>query len=347
MSNGFINKLHARPHLRVLPFLRRLVLPAVSALTALSLAAPAVTLAADFPSPGKPVKILVGFPPGGGTDLQARLVAQFLSPILGVPVLVENRPGAGTMLAATEVTKAPADGHTLLYTPASTLAQLPHTLSAVKYDTFKDFTPIAQGALGPLVLVLHKSIPATNVRELVAYAKAHPGELNYVSQGVGTPAHVFGQLFAQQAGINIVHVPYKGANDVAKDFIAGRVHLQFASSSAAVALARSGEARMIAAVAPKRSALFPDLPTMNEQGISGVDIESWIGFVGPAGLPPKTVATLSDALRQTLATPKVRDDFRTGGVEAKWLGPEDFGNAIRESYQLWQRALASMGFKKE
>jgi hypothetical protein len=134
---------------------------------------------------------------------------------------------------------------------------------------------------------VHKSVPATSVKELVTYAKAHAGQLNYVSQGVGTPAHIFGQMFARQAGIDIVHVPYKGANDVAKDFVAGRVHLQFASSSAAVALARSGEVRMIAAVAPRRSALFPDLPTMSEQGISGVDIESWIGFVGPAGLDPR------------------------------------------------------------
>jgi tripartite-type tricarboxylate transporter receptor subunit TctC len=306
-----------------------------------------VAAAADFPIPNKPVKVVVGFPAGGGTDSQARLVAQHLAPLLGVPVIVENRPGAGTMLAATEVARAAADGHTLLYTPASTLSQLPHTLSAVKYDTFKDFTPLAQGALGPLVLVVHKSVPATNVRELVAYAKANPGKLNYVSQGVGTPAHIFGQVFARQAGIDMVHVPYKGANDVAKDFIAGRVHLQFASSSAAVSLVKSGEIRMVAAVAPKRSALFPDLPTMSEQGIAGVDIESWIGFVGPAGMDPKVTAKLSDAIAQVLAMPKVRDDFRAGGVEAKWLGPQDFAGAIRNSYQLWEKALAAINFQKE
>ncbi len=304
-------------------------------------------MAADFPIPGKPIKIVVGFPAGGGTDIQARQMAQQLGQVLDAPVIVENRPGAGTMLAATEVSKAVPDGHTILYTPASTLAQLPHTLSAVKYDTFKDFTPIAQGALGPLVLVVHKSIPATNVRELVAYAKAKPGTLNYVSQGVGTPAHIFGEVFAKQAGIDIVHVPYKGANDVAKDFISGRVHLQFASSSGAVALAKSGEVRMIAAVAPKRSGLFPDLPTMSEQGISGVDIESWIGFVGPAGMEPKTVAKLSDAFNQVLKMPKIREDFRTGGVEAKWAGPDEFAGVVRNSYQLWERTLTQVGFKKE
>ena len=303
--------------------------------------------AADFPIPGKPVRIVVGYPAGGGTDIQARMLAQHLGSLLAVPVIVENRPGAGTMLAATEVAKSAPDGHTMLYTPASTLAQLPHTLAAVKYDTFKDFTPVAQTALVPLVLVLHKSIPATNVRELIAYAKAKPGELNYVSQGVGTPAHIFGEVFAKQAGINIIHVPYKGANDVAKDFIAGRVHMQFASSTAAVSLAKSGEVRLIGTVAPRRSALFPDLPTMKEQGIAHIDVESWIGFAGPAGMEPQTVAKLSDAIAQVVKMPKLREDFRLGGAEAKWLGPQDFAVAVRESYELWARTLANVGFKKE
>ena len=305
-------------------------------------------LAADFPIPNKPIRVIVGFPPGGGTDLQARQLAQQLSQVLGgVTVIVENRPGAGTMLAAVEVSRAAPDGHTLLYTPASTLAQLPQTLAAVKYDTFKDFTPIAQAALGPLVLVLHNAIPATTVRELVAYARSRPGELNYVSQGIGTPAHIFGQVFAKQAGIDIVHVPYKGANDVAKDFVAGRVHMQFASSSAAVALAKTGQVRMIAAVAPRRSPLFPELPTMGEQGIADVDIESWIGFVGPSGMAPQTVAKLGDALGQVLKMPKVRDDFRAAGVEARWAGPEEFSRIVRESFQLWGRTLAQIGFTKE
>jgi tripartite-type tricarboxylate transporter receptor subunit TctC len=251
------------------------------------------------------------------------------------------------MLAATEVARSLPDGHTLLYTPASTLSQLPHTLSAVKYDTFKDFTPVAQSSIGPLILVLHKSVPASNVRELVAYAKANPGQLNYVSQGVGTPAHLFGQVFAKQAGIDIVHIPYKGANDVAKDFISGRVHMQFASSTAAVNLMKSGEVRLIGAVAPRRSGLFPDLPTMKEQGIANIDIESWIGLVGPAGMDPQTTAKLSNAVAEVMKMPKVRDDFRAGGVEPKWAGPEEFAGSVRESYNLWARTLSNIGYKKE
>ena len=303
--------------------------------------------AADFPIPNKPIRLVVGFPAGGGTDIQARQVGQQLSTLLGVPVVIENKPGAGTMLAALEVAKAPADGHTLLYTPASTMAQLPHTLSAVKYDPFKDFTPVSMGALGPLVLVVHNSVPGKSVRDLVAYAKANPGKLNYVSQGVGTSAHIYGEIFAKQSGIDIVHVPYKGANDVAKDFIAGRVQLQFASSSAAVALAKSGEVRMLAVVAPKRSALFPDLPTMAEQGVANMDIDSWIGFFGPAAMAPQTVAKLNDALTQALKTAKVRDDFRQGGVEAQTSTPEQFAAVVRDSHQQWGRVLNQIGFRKE
>ena len=326
---------------------RRHLLASAGAL-AFALAITGQALAAEFPVPGKPIRIIVGFPAGGGTDVQARQMAQQLTAALGgTPVIVENRPGAGTMLAAMEVARSAPDGHTMLYTPASTLSQLPHTLAAVKYDTFKDFTPIALGALGPLVLVVHNSVPARNVRELVAYAKANPGKLNYVSQGVGTPAHIFGQVFAKQAGIDIVHVPYKGANDVGKDFVAGRVHMQFASSSAAVALAKSGEVRMIAAVAPKRSALFPDLPTMAEQGISGVDIESWIGFVGPAGMEPQTVAQLSAAIGKVIQMPKIKEDFRSGGVEAMWANPQQFAGMIRQSYQRWGETVANIGLAKE
>jgi tripartite-type tricarboxylate transporter receptor subunit TctC len=238
------------------------------------------------------------------------------------------------------------DGHTILYTPSSTLAQLPHTLAAVKYDSFRDFTPISLGALGPLVLVLHKSIPARNVRELVAWAKANPGKLNYVSQGVGTSAHIYGEVFAKKAGIAIVHVPYKGANDVAKDFVTGRVHMQFASSSGAVALAKTGEVRMLAVVAPKRSPLFPELPTMGEQGVAGVDIESWVGYFGPAGLPAPVVARLNTAIGEALKVPKLREDYRAGGAEAQGSSPGQFAAMLRETYNAWGTALQQVGFGK-
>lgn len=302
--------------------------------------------AADFPIPNKPIRIVVGFPAGGGTDIQARHVALQMQATLGVPVIVDNRPGAGTMLASMEVAKSPADGHTLLYTPSS-MAQLPHTLANVKYDLFKDFTPVSMGALGPLVLVVHNSVPGNNVKDVVAYAKAHPAQLNYVSQGVGTSAHIYGEIFAKQAGIDIVHVPYKGANDVANDFISGRVQLQFASSSGAVALAKTGKVRMMAVVAPKRSPLFPDLPTMAEQGVANMDIESWVGFFAPANTPAPVIARLNDAIAQALKTPKVREDFNAGGVEPQASTPEQFAATVRNSYNQWGRLLTQIGYKKE
>ncbi|AZG09757.1 tripartite tricarboxylate transporter substrate binding protein [Pigmentiphaga sp. H8] len=320
---------------------RRLLL----ALAGTALARP--SFAADFPVEGRPISLTVGYPAGGGTDMQARLLARFLSPSLGVPVVVVNRPGAGTILAATEVARAVPDGHTLMYTPSSTIAQLPHTVRAARYDAFRDFTPVAQCALGPTVLVLHNSIPATNTRELAAYGKAHPGQLNYVSQGMGTAAHIFGQMLARQLQIDMVHVPYKGANDVAKDFITGRVHLQFASSSGAVALAKTGKVRLLGVVALKRSALFPDLPTMAEMGVQGMDIGTELGLIGPAGMAPSTVARLAEATRGVMALPNVREDFVNSGVEVQWLNAADFARDIRETDGRWKTMLAAIDFKME
>jgi len=157
---------------------------------------------------------------------------------------------------------------------------------------------------------------------------------------------MYGEIFAKQAGIAIVHVPYKGANDVAKDFIAGRVHMQFASSSAAVALAKTGEIRMLAVVAHQRSPLFPDLPTMAEQGVTGVDIESWVGWFGPAGMPRAVVAKLNAAINEVLATPKVREEYRLGGAEARGSTPEQFAATVRQTYDDWGRTLQQVGFTK-
>src|SRR4051812_36981347 len=282
----------------------------------LAAAAMSMTLPAmAFPIAGRPLRLIVGYPAGGGTDIQARLLGQPLSSLLGIPVIVDNRAGAGTMIAATELVRSAPDGHTLMYTPASTIAQLPHTMAAVKYDAVRDFTPVAQCALGPNVLVLHKSVPAASLAELVAYAKKNPGALNYVSQGVGTSAHVFGEMLARQAGIDIVHVPYKGAADVAKDFVAGRVHLQFASSSAAQALVRSGEVRLLGIVAPRRSELFPDLKSMSELGIKGMDTDTSIGLIAPAQMPAPVVARRAEAAHPVISMPQVQSGCRPGGTE--------------------------------
>jgi tripartite-type tricarboxylate transporter receptor subunit TctC len=270
-----------------------------------------------------------------------------MSPLLGVPVVVENRAGAGTMIAANELVRSAPDGHSLMYTPASTIAQLPHTMLAVKYEPLRDFTPVAQCALGPNVLVLQKSVPAGSFAELVDYAKRNPGQLNYASQGTGTSAHVFGQMLARQAGIDIVHVPYKGASDVAKDFLAGRVHMQFASSSAAEALARTGQVRLLGVVAPGRSALFPELRTMSELGIQGMDMDTSLGLLGPAQMHAPVVARIAEAVRTVLGMPQVQNEFRTGGVDPRWAGPAAFTETIREADAAWGRLIAAIGYRKQ
>ncbi|MFI4926130.1 MAG: Bug family tripartite tricarboxylate transporter substrate binding protein [Burkholderiales bacterium] len=296
--------------------------------------------------PDKPIRLLVGYPAGGGTDLQARQLGEQLSPLLGVAIVVENRAGAGTMIAANELVRSAPDGQTLMYTPVSTITQLPHTMLAVKYEALRDFTPVAQCALGPTVLVLQKSIPASSFAEMVAYAKKNPGKLNYASQGIGTSAHVFGEMLARQAGIDIVHVPYKGASEAAKDFVAGRVHLQFASSSAAQALARSGEVRLLGVVAPRRSALFPELATMSELGIHGMDLDTSLGLLGPARMAPAVVARISEATRAVVAMPQVQNEFRAGGVEPRWAGPEAFAETIRNADADWGRLVAAIGYTR-
>ena len=291
--------------------------------------------------------IVLGLPAGGPSDAQARAVAAEMQKDLGVTVLVENKPGASMMLGNLEVARAAPDGHTLLYTPSSAMAQIPHTLANVQFDTFRDFTPISMGGLGPLVLVVHKSVPAGNVKELVAYGKANPGKLNYASFGTGTSSHLYGQMFAKQAGIEMVHIPYKGSNDVAKDFISGQVHMQFATAPSALGLQRSGQASIIGLAASQRTDLLPGLATMSEQGIHGVDIESWIGFFGPAGMLPDVVARLNASLVKAIAATSVKEEFRRGAWEPMSSTPEKFAAAVRTSYDLWAKLVAQVGFKKE
>lgn len=311
-----------------------------------ALAGPAAW-SATFPLPDKPVRIVVGLAPGGPTDLQARVVAEHLRKVLGTPVLVENRPGASMTMATAEVARAPADGHTLLYSPSTPFAQNPHVLARLPYDPFKDFTPITVGSVGPLVLVAHKSVPAENLQQLVAHAKAHPGRLNYGSFGNGSSSHLFGQLMARQYGLDMVHIPYKGAGDVQKDLVGGRVQIMFAAAGGAVQFVRTGQVRMIGVAAPQRTPLLPGVPTLREQGAEGLDIDGWVGFFAPAQLPPATLKTLNAALAKVLAEPAVKAEFEKGAYEAASSSPEAFAAMVRASYERWGRIAASLGVQKE
>ena len=328
-----------------LKFSRR-TLAALLAGTALAAMLPSAA-AQDFPVKGKPIRIVVPFTAGGGTDGQARIVAQKLGEVLGTTVVVDNRPGASTMMGASEVARAAPDGYTILYAPSSTMAQNPHTLAQVPYDPFKDFTPITLGGRGPLVLMIGSEVPANTVRELIDYIKARPGQVSYSSFGTGTSSHVYGEVFRKQTGTDAVHVPYKGGSEAAKDLIGGRVQYMFDSAASAIITAGTGKAKIIGVAAPARIGALPDVPTLAEAGVAGLDLPSWLGFYGPAKMPPAVVNTLNTALAQVLAMPQVKDFYRKGGYEAGSNTPEEFAKLTRSTYDRWGTVVQQVGLTKQ
>ena len=301
-----------------------------------------------FPQPGKPIRVLVGFVAGGGTDIQARIVAPKLAEALGANVIVENKPGASTSIAAAEVARSAPDGHTILYSFNGAFAQVPFTLAGgVPYDPVKDFTPLSLGARGSQILVLHVSVPATNVGELLAWAKANPGQLNIASFGAGTSSHLFAEMFMRQSGVEMVHVPYKGSGDAAKDLLSGRVQVMFENGTTAIQNAAGGRIRMIAVVGEKRSPFTPEVPTLTEQGIKGIDLVGWLGWFGPAGLPPEITKKLNAALARALADPSVKAAIEKGGYESVSSSPEELAAMTRRDIERWGRIIRDIGFKPQ
>jgi tripartite-type tricarboxylate transporter receptor subunit TctC len=300
-----------------------------------------------YPQPGRPIRLVVGLAAGGSLDGQARAVARRLTEIAGVQVIVDNKPGASMMLSASEVMRAPADGHTLLYAPSSVFAQNPHTLASVPYDPFKDFTPITLAARGPLVLTVHSSMPVHNVKELVAWARANPGKLNFASFGTGTSSHIYAMAFAKNVGIEITHVPYKGTADAARDLLEGRVQAYFDAAPTAIQNAAGGRIRMIAVAAPKRMPAAPEVPTFTEQGVAGMDLTSWIAIVGPAHMPRDIQQKANALLVQTLSAPDVKDFIAKGAYEAAPSTPEELTHEIRVAYDKWGAMVKQIGFEKQ
>lgn len=301
-----------------------------------------------FPQPGKTIRVLVGFAAGGGTDIQARIVAPRLAEALGANIVVENKPGASTSIAATEVARATPDGHTILYSFNGAFAQVPFTLKGgVPYDPVKDFTPLSLGSQGSQILVLHPSVPASNVRELLTWARANPGKLNIASFGTGTSSHLFAEMFMRQAGVPMVHVPYKGTGDAVKDLLAGRVQLMFDAGTSAIANSSSGRLKMIGVVGEKRSPFTPDVPTMTEQGIKGIDLVGWLGWFGPANLPAEIVRKYNAAFVKVLADPAVKAGIEKGGYESLSSTPEELAAMVRRDIDRWGRIIKDIGFKPE
>lgn len=296
-----------------------------------------------FPIAGKPVRIVVPFPPGGQTDIQARAIAQKMAESLGAAVIVENKPGGSTLIGARDVQKSPPDGHTLLYTIAIHV-QLPHLYQTPPWDAFRDFTPITAGARSATVLAAHAAVPFNTVRELVAYAKANPGKLNYASFGAGTTAHLNGEQLKRLASIDIVHVPYKGAADAMKDLMAGTVQLYFDGPTTAIANAKTGKVKLIATAAETRKSALPDLPTMRE---AGYDVGMWgyLWFWGPAGMSSATLQAVYQPLSRAIQHPEIKELFAKGGAEAAGMPPAEFARIARELSERWGAVIRELGVK--
>jgi tripartite-type tricarboxylate transporter receptor subunit TctC len=321
---------------------------ALFSLLGLVLLTTATAFAQTFPQPGKSIRVLVGFAAGGGTDIQARIVAPKLADALGVNVIVENKPGAGTSIAAAEVARSAPDGYTILYSFNGAFAQVPFTLAGgVPYDPVRDFTPLSLGARGSQILVLHTSVPATNIKELLAWARANPGKLNIASFGTGTSSHLFAEMFMRQSGVEMVHVPYKGTGDAIKDLFAGRVQIMFDAGTSAIANVATGKLRMIAVVGEQRSPFTPDVPTLTEQGIKGIDLVGWLGWFGPANLPPEVTKKLNAALVKAITDPAVKAAIEKGGYESVPSTPEELAALTRRDIERWSKVIKDIGFKPQ
>jgi tripartite-type tricarboxylate transporter receptor subunit TctC len=291
--------------------------------------------AADYPD--KPVRVVVPVAAGGGVDVMARLLAAKLSERLGQQFVVENRAGAAGVIGVKSVITTPGDGYTLLYTPSS-LSLTVAVHKTAPYDVAKDLTPIINVAVSPYALVVHPSVPARDLAQFIAYAKANPDKLSYGSAGIGSASHLAAELFKSMAGIEMLHVPYKGMNPALVDLMGGQVQALFASVPGMLAEA-SGRVRPIAMAERKRSALLPHLPTVDEQGLKGYEVGNWAGLLGPAGLDPAIVKKLNAEIIAILAGADVRERVKTLGYDVLASTPEEFGAQVKNDVVRWSEVV--------
>ena len=279
--------------------------------------------------PDRPVRILVGYPPGGGTDLVARLVQQPLSQKWNQPVVIDNRPGANAIIATDAVAKAKPDGYTLLMAYATELTLNPLTHKKLPYDPVRDFTPIVQLAGAPLVLAVNPALAAKDVKELIALAKAKPGTLSYSSSGSGSVHHFAGELFKLQTGADILHVPYKGSGPATADAVSGQVQATYASVASVLRFVQAGRLRALAVTSKQRSPQMPEVPSMVEAGLADFELTSWYGLLAPVGTPPEVVARIHADLLGVLGSAEIQKSFAAQGLELAGGSPQRFAEFIR------------------
>lgn len=313
-------------------------------LTALALAMACVGASAQS-YPAKAVRIVVGYPPGGPTDVLARIVSQKLTESWGQQVLVDNRPGASGMIGAEVTVRAAPDGYTLLMVPV-TYAVTPSLYPKMSYDAVKDLAPVAQVAAAPFILVVHPTLPVKTVKDLIALARSRPGQLNYASASTGGMPHLAGELFNTMTGVRMVHIPYKGAAPATTDLLAGQVQLMFNNMLSAMPQVKNGRLRAIAVTSTKRSAAVPELPAIAET-VPGYEASGWYAALAPAATPRELIARINGDINRVMKMPDVAQRLAGDGVEAVGTTPEQFGNYLRQEIVKWGKVVKASGAKAD
>ena len=317
---------------------------AVDGCVALLLAASAVAHAQGYPS--RPVRLIVPTSPGGGTDISARMIAPKLAEYLGQQIVVDNRPGASTMIGVELVARAAPDGYTLLM-GISSLAIAPYIQTKVPYDAVKDFAPVSQVVVLSNLMVSHPSLPARAVKELVAFARTRPGQINFAAGSVGSNPHLAMELFLSMTGLKMVHVPYKGQGPALIDLMAGHVSLSMANMLSALPHVKNGRLRAIGVTGAKRASVAPGIPTIAEAGVPGYEVVQWFGVLAPAHTPRDIIARLHAGIVRAVQDPAIRERFGSDGAETVGSTPEEFAAVIRADLSKWSKVIKDAGIKRE
>jgi tripartite-type tricarboxylate transporter receptor subunit TctC len=326
--------------------IRHSVLPAVL-LLGQAILSQADLAQAESSYPNRPLQLVVTVPPGGAADLVARLVGAKLGEALGEPVVISNRGGAGGTIAAAAVAKSDPDGYTLLLNTIATHGIGPHLYANLPYDPAKDFAPVILVAKLPLIMTVNADLPAQSVKDVIALAKARPGELTFASAGNGGAPHLAGELFKSLTGTDLLHVPYRGSGPAVVYLVAGRIAIMFDATPSLLPFVTAGKLRVLAAASPERHRLLPDIPTFAELGLPGMDIALWYGIAAPAGTPRPIVQRLNAELVKILDMPDVRRSLSDQGADIKSGSPEDFGVFMREEQARWGPVVKQAGIKPD
>lgn len=305
------------------------------------------TIAGAQPYPTKPIRMISPYAAGGGSDTLARIIGQRLNESWGQPVVVDNRPSSGGNLGAELVAKAAPDGYTLFVTPSAVLTINPHLYAKLRYDTFRDFAPVIAATNSPYFLVTHPKIPASNVKELIIFAKANAGKMNYSSSGNGSSTHLAGVLFNSLAGVDIVHIPYKGAAPAIVDLLAGNIQMRFSSVVPVLPHVRSGRLRGLAMSSAKRYTPMPEVPTIAESGLPGYAVESFYIIVAPTGTPNAVVAKLNTEIARKLKDPEVNARMAADGAEVIAASVDESAKMLRDDYNRWAKPVKDSGARAD